>query len=83
MTGNALVKTLLTSQITKEAHQDEMGRMTAATYSLDSLGRIFGPLVFNLLFILTAGLPFWFGAVMTLLSTYFIFQYFRKRRTLA
>ncbi|WP_271400214.1 MFS transporter [Salinicoccus roseus] len=83
MTGNALVKTLLTSQITKEAHQDEMGRMTAATYSLDSLGRIFGPLVFNLLFVLTAGLPFWFGAVMTLLSTYFIFQYFRKRRTLA
>ena len=83
MTGNALVKTLLTSQITKEAHQDEMGRMTAATYSLDSLGRIFGPLVFNLLFVLTAGLPFWFGAVMTVLSTYFIFQYFRKRRTLA
>lgn len=83
MTGNALVKTLLTSQITKEAHRDEMGRMTATTYSLDSLGRIFGPIVFNILFVVTSGLPFLFGAAATLLSTYFIFQYFRKRRNFA
>lgn len=80
MTGNALVKTLLTSRITKEARQAEMGRITATTYSLDSLGRIFGPLAFNILFLMTPGLPFWFGAITTVLSTYFIFQYFRKRR---
>lgn len=79
MTGNALVRTLLTSQITKEAPENEMGRMTATTYALDSLGRIFGPLLFNLLFLLHIGIPFWFGAAVTVLSTFFIYQYFRKR----
>ncbi|WP_411843258.1 MFS transporter [Salinicoccus sp. HZC-1] len=83
MSGNAFVKTLLTSQITKEGNQNEMGRLTSTTYSLDSLGRIFGPLVFNYLFIITAGLPFWVGAALTVFSTYFIFQYYRKRRRLA
>lgn len=83
MTGNAMVKTLVTSQITKEAHQGEMGRVTATTYSMDSLGRIFGPLVFNVLFLVTVGLPFYFGAVITVLATYFILQYYRKRKRLA
>ena len=83
MSGNAFVKTLLTSQITKEGEQHEMGRLTSTTYSLDSLGRIFGPLVFNYLFVITAGLPFWVGAALTIFSTYFIFQYYRKRRRMA
>lgn len=80
MTGNALVKTLMTSLITKEASQDDMGRVTATTYSLDSLGRICGPLVFNALFLFTPGIPFYFGALMTIFSTHFIFQYYKKRR---
>lgn len=79
MTGNALAKTLMTSQITKEASSSDMGRVTATTYSLDSLGRICGPLVFNALFLVSAGLPFYFGAVMTIFATHFIFQYYRKR----
>ena len=83
MTGNALVKTLMTSLITKEASQDDMGRVTATTYSLDSLGRICGPLVFNALFLFTPGIPFYFGALMTIFSTHFIFQYYKKRRRLA
>lgn len=83
MTGNALAKTLMTSQITKEASSHDMGRVIATTYSLDSLGRICGPLVFNLLFLVSAGLPFYFGALMTVLSTYFIFQYYRKRGRVA
>lgn len=83
MTGNALVKTLMTSLITKEASQDDMGRVTATTYSLDSLGRICGPLVFNALFLITPGIPFYFGALMTIFSTHFIFQYYKKRRSLA
>lgn len=80
MVGNAMVKTLVTSEITKEAQTFEMGRMTATTYSMDSLGRIAGPVLFNLLFVVTAGLPFFFGAVMTVLSTFFIFQYYKKRK---
>lgn len=80
MVGNAMVKTLVTSEITKEAKTFEMGRMTATTYSMDSLGRIAGPVLFNLLFVVTAGLPFFFGAVMTVLSTFFIFQYYKKRK---
>lgn len=83
MTGNALVKTLMTSLITKEASQEDMGRVTATTYSLDSLGRICGPLVFNALFLITLGIPFYFGALMTIFSTHFIFQYYKKRRRLA
>ena len=79
MSGNALVKTLMTSQITKEALSHEVGKLTATTYSLDSLGRIAGPIFFNLLFVLYYGLPFYFGALMVLLSTFFIYQYFRKR----
>lgn len=80
MVGNAMVKTLVTSEVTKEAHHKEMGRMTATTYSMDSLGRIFGPIIFNLLFVITLGLPFYFGAVMTILSTFFIFQFYKKRK---
>lgn len=83
MTGNALAKTLLTSQITKEASAHDMGRVTATTYSLDSLGRICGPLLFNALFLISSGLPFYFGALMTILSTHFIFQYYRKRGRVA
>ncbi|CAM4186374.1 MFS transporter [Lacicoccus alkaliphilus] len=80
MVGNALVRTLITSQITKEAQTDEMGRITSTTYSMDSLGRIFGPLVFNALFLITPGMPFWFGAAVTVFATFFIFQYYRKRK---
>src|SRR5699024_10679366 len=79
MSGNALVKTLMTSQITKEPLSHEVGKLTATTYSLDSLGRIVGPIFFNLLFVMYYGLPFYFGALMVLLSTFFIYQYFRKR----
>lgn len=80
MVGNALVRTLITSQITKEAQADEIGRITSTTYSMDSLGRIFGPLVFNALFLITPGMPFWFGAAVTVFATFFIFQYYRKRK---
>ena len=79
MSGNALVKTLMTSQITKEALSHEVGKLTATTYSLDSLGLIAGPIFFNLLFVMYYGLPFYFGALMVLLSTFFIYQYFRNR----
>lgn len=79
MTGNALVRTLLTSQITREASDHEMGRMTSTTYALDSLGRILGPLTFNFLFVFYFGAPFWLGALITVLTTFFIYQYFRKR----
>ncbi|CAD2072448.1 MFS transporter [Phocicoccus pinnipedialis] len=83
MSGNALVKTLMTSQITKEAMSHEVGKLTATTYSLDSLGRIVGPIFFNLLFVMYYGLPFYFGALMVLLSTFFIYQYYRKRGNIA
>ncbi len=83
MLGNALARTLLTSLITREAEDHEMGRMTSTTYALDSLGRILGPLTFNLLFVVYLGLPFWLGALITILSTFFIYQYFRKRGAIA
>lgn len=83
MSGNALVRTLMTSQITKEARHHEVGKMTATTYSLDSLGRIVGPIFFNILFLIHYGVPFVFGALLVLLSTFFIYQYYRKRGQVA
>ena len=83
MVGNALVRPLVTSQITKEAQSHEMGRMTSTTYSMDSLGRIVGPISFNLLFVMAPGVPFWFGAGLTIFATFFIFQYYRKRKQVA
>src|SRR5699024_5366327 len=47
MSGNALVKTLMTSQITKEAKHTEMGKMTSTTYELYIIVRIIGTVVRN------------------------------------
>ena len=78
MCGNALVRTLLTSQVTKQAAHNEMGKMTSAAYSMDSLARVFGPLMFNYLFTILIGLPFYFGVVMTFIGMAFILIYLKK-----
>lgn len=78
MAGNAMVRTLLTSSITKTATARHMGKMTGITYSLDSLGRIIGPLVFTGLLTFSLSLPFYIGAVTSLLALILIYIYFSK-----
>lgn len=78
MSGNALVRTLLTSSITKTASSSSMGKLTGLTYSLDSLGRIIGPLLFTGLMTYQLGLPFYIGAATSLIALILIQLYFSK-----
>ncbi|TDM12898.1 MFS transporter [Macrococcus lamae] len=78
MAGNAMVRTLLTSSITKTTSASHMGKLTGITYSLDSLGRIIGPLVFTGLLTFNLSLPFYIGAVTSILSLGLIYIYFSK-----
>lgn len=78
MIGNALTRTLMTSELTKNASQQTMGRATSLSYSMDSLGRILGPLAFTGLLSFHLALPFYFGAVTTIIGTLLILMYFKK-----
>lgn len=78
MTGNALVRTLLTSTATKTTTQRRMGKLTGLMYSLDSLGRIIGPLLFTGLLTFNLALPFYIGAVTSIIALILIMRYFKK-----
>ncbi|WP_414046821.1 MFS transporter [Macrococcus sp. 18KM445] len=80
MTGNALVRTLLTSQLTKEGNRANMGKLTSISYSMDSLGRILGPLAFTAILSRQLDAPFYFGAIMTIVGTIVLMMYFKKGR---
>lgn len=81
MAGNALVRTLLTSQLTKEGKRNNMGKLTSISYSMDSLGRILGPLAFTGILSKQIDAPFYFGALMTVIGTIVLMMYFKKGRT--
>lgn len=81
MAGNALVRTLLTSQLTKEGNRNNMGKLTSISYSMDSLGRILGPLAFTGILSKQIDAPFYFGAIMTVIGTIVLMMYFKKGRT--
>lgn len=81
MSGNALVRTLLTSTLTKSTSSSNMGKLTGVSYSLDSLGRIIGPLLFTGLMTYSLSLPFFIGALTSLLALIMIAIYFRKGLT--
>lgn len=81
MAGNALVRTLLTSQLTKEGSRANMGKLTSISYSMDSLGRILGPLAFTAILSKQIDAPFYFGAIMTVIGTIVLMMYFKKGRT--
>lgn len=82
MAGNALVRTLLTSQLTKEGNRNNMGKLTSISYSMDSLGRILGPLAFTGILSKQIDAPFYFGAIMTVIGTIVLMMYFKKGRTI-
>lgn len=81
MAGNALVRTLLTSQLTKEGNRNNMGKLTSISYSMDSLGRILGPLTFTGILSNQIDAPFYFGAIMSVIGTIVLMMYFKKGRT--
>ncbi|MBQ5152595.1 MFS transporter [Macrococcoides caseolyticum] len=80
MSGNALVRTLLTSQLTKETSSNKMGKLTSISYSMDSLGRILGPLLFTALLSRHLEMPFYFGALTSVFGLILLFIYYKKGR---
>ncbi|MCE4956443.1 MFS transporter [Macrococcoides caseolyticum] len=82
MAGNALVRTLLTSQLTKEGSRANMGKLTSVSYSMDSLGRILGPLAFTGILARQIDAPFYFGALTTIIGSIVLIMYFKKGRTI-
>ncbi|UTH02665.1 MFS transporter [Macrococcoides canis] len=82
MSGNALVRTLLTSQLTKETSNNKMGKLTSISYSMDSLGRILGPLLFTALLSRNLDMPFYFGALTSIFGLILLFIYFKKGRVI-
>lgn len=80
MSGNALVRTLLTSQLTKETSNNKMGKLTSISYSMDSLGRILGPLLFTALLSRNLEMPFYFGALTSVIGLILLFIYYKKGR---
>lgn len=82
MSGNALVRTLLTSQLTKETSNNKMGKLTSISYSMDSLGRILGPLLFTALLSRNLDMPFYFGALTSIFGLILLFIYFKNGRVI-
>lgn len=82
MSGNALVRTLLTSQLTKETSNNKMGKLTSISYSMDSLGRILGPLLFTALLSRNLDMPFYFGALTSIFGLILLFIYFKKGKVI-
>lgn len=80
MSGNALVRTLLTSQLTKETSNNKMGKLTSISYSMDSLGRILGPLLFTAILSKNIEMPFYFGAITSVVGLILLLIYFKKGR---
>ncbi|WP_128895047.1 MFS transporter [Longirhabdus pacifica] len=72
--GNALLRPCITSLITKKT-KVEYGVATGLSSSMDSLGRIVGPVLGTLLFDWKANLPFIVFGVITITAVLIVLQY--------
>ncbi|WP_371933361.1 MFS transporter [Halobacillus litoralis] len=75
--GNALVRTCTLSLITKKS--DQQGAATGAIYSLDSLGRVLGPVAFTWIFEMHALATFLTASLLGVLSITLIIAYEKKK----
>ncbi|WP_394218875.1 MFS transporter [Halobacillus trueperi] len=75
--GNALVRTCTLSLITKKT--DQHGAATGASYSIDSLGRVLGPVVFTWIFEMHALATFLTASLLGVLSITLIIAYEKKK----
>ncbi|WP_318618081.1 MFS transporter [Sporosarcina sp. YIM B06819] len=74
--GNALARTVLVSLTTKESG-GKYGTAAGMAYSMDNMGRIFGPLLFTWMFTQQAGNMYFISAILAVLAVGLIFA-FRK-----
>lgn len=79
--GNALARTTIVSLTTKESG-GSYGTAAGMTYSMDNLGRIFGPLLFAWLFTIQPNNIYMFSGVLAVLSIGLIFAYRKSTKSL-
>jgi len=77
--GNALIRPCVTSLVTQYTRMGK-GVASGLNSSMDSLGRIIGPLVGSLAFGFHSSLPFWLGAGLSLVSLYFLARFLQTLR---
>jgi MFS family permease len=76
--GNALIRPCVTSLITQQTRLGK-GAASGLNSSMDSLGRILGPLIGSFAFYLHSSLPFILGAVFSLYALYFLAAFTRLK----
>ncbi|KXH80938.1 MFS transporter [Sporosarcina sp. HYO08] len=79
--GNALARTILVSLTTKEAG-GKYGTAAGMTYSMDNMGRIFGPLLFTWIFTKEAGNMYMISAIVALAAIALIFTFRKTSKSL-
>ena len=72
--GNALIRPCVTSLLTQKTTVDQ-GVTTGLNSSMDSLGRILGPLIGGALFTLNSSLPYIAGAILCLGAIYLVARF--------
>lgn len=77
--GNALLRPCITSLITQKTKVNQ-GVATGLSSSMDSLGRIIGPLLATGLFELKNSLPFIVGGVVCIVSLSFLYGFIQQDR---
>jgi MFS family permease len=72
--GNALIRPCVISLITQRTKVGQ-GVATGLNSSMDSLGRIAGPLMAGAVFTLNQSLPFLIGGVLSIAATVLLFRF--------
>jgi MFS family permease len=78
--GNALIRPCVTSLITQKTTVGQ-GVASGLISSMDSLGRMSGPLIGTILYQIHIELPFIFGALFTFASIFLLYGFLRHMRT--
>ena len=79
--GNALGRTILVSLTSKESG-GKYGTAAGMSYSMDNMGRIFGPILYAGLFTTWGGNIYYLSAIIAVLSLVFLFLFQRSNRSL-
>ncbi|MFO8018167.1 MAG: MFS transporter [Promethearchaeia archaeon] len=74
--GVSCSRGLLTSKLTQSVKPDQVGKINGYTTTMDSLARVFGPIIGSAIF--SFSLPFWWGVLMGVIATVAFVMVFKK-----
>jgi DHA1 family multidrug resistance protein-like MFS transporter len=78
--GNALIRPCVTSLITQKTTVGQ-GVATGLISSMDSLGRIIGPIMATFLYKVNIQLPFWVGGILTMAGVLLVISFLAAERS--